>query len=112
MKCYGCGIEKDLSKMEVYPYPEDERLMDGPIEPMFVVECQGEISKEHPNRDRYDYRAVVICHECFKKLDPDMWIGESHWVSITPRIQFDELPHPSRDYDKIWLPQTYPDLVT
>jgi hypothetical protein len=35
MKCYGCGIEKDLDKEEIYPYPEDQRLTTDPIPPLY-----------------------------------------------------------------------------
>lgn len=102
MKCYGCGIEKDLTKEEVYPYPEDERLTTDPIPPLFVLECQAKDSNG-------GYRAVVVCHKCFRLLDPDMWIGENCWISINPAIPFCQLPEVIK-YD--WEPRSYPDLVS
>jgi hypothetical protein len=101
MKCYGCGIEKDLTKEEVYPYPEDEKLTTDPIPPLFVLECQSEKS--------FTFRAVVVCHECFRLLDPDMWIGENCWISINPIIPFDELPETAEN--DLFEPSSYPELV-
>ena len=102
MKCYGCGIEKDLKVEEVYPYPEDDRLTTDPIPPLFVLDCQAE-------EPMGGYRAVVVCHECFHRLDPDMWIGESCWRHIDPAVPFDKLPNVA-EYDK-WEPESYPELA-
>lgn len=99
MKCYGCGIEKNPAADEVYPWPEDDKLATDPIPPLLVLDCQGET-------DCDDYRAAVVCHGCFRKLDPDMWIGESCWIRINPKIPFAQLPQ----FDSPSL-TTYPDLV-
>ena len=106
MKCYGCGAEKDPAGKEVYPYPEDQTLCDGPIQPLFVIECQS-IARDEAT-GFHDFRAVVVCHECFRKLDPDMWIGEQCWRSLNPKVPFDLLPKP---HEEKWEPTSYPDLV-
>jgi hypothetical protein len=80
--CQGCGAEKDQSALEVYPYQEQDSICDGPIEPLFDVECVG---------DRLCKRTTV-CHECFHKLSPDMWIDKKTWESIHPTVSFSELP--------------------
>ena len=88
MKCWGCGTEKDTSVLEVYSHPEDERLIDDPIAPLFVIDCQ-------PQEDKVDgkgFRVVVVCHECFHNLDVDMWIGSNCWSALNPRVPFDKLP--------------------
>jgi hypothetical protein len=107
MKCYGCGIEKDMTQLETYPYPEEDRLVDEPIEPLFVMECQ---AKEHLPDGSWGFRAVVVCHECFHKLDPDMWIGEDTcWEPLKPVIPFNQLP-PVVEGDGKWKPEFYPIL--
>lgn len=87
MQCWSCGEEKDTSILEVYPYPEEERLTDSPIPPLFVIDCQPQ-EKE----DGHDYRVVVVCHECFHKLDVDMWIGSNCWRKLNSKISFEKLP--------------------
>lgn len=72
-----------MAQGEVYPYP-DQGLVDGPLPPLFVIECQP--------RERDPYRAVVVCHECFHKLDPDQWIGQECWERISPMTPFEKLP--------------------
>lgn len=96
MKCYSCGTDKDLTKEEVYPYQEDYLTID-PISPLMVIECQ--VKKV--------YRAVVVCHECFHKLSPDMWISEKCWNSLNPSVTIDELP--AMEGNK-WDPSSYPNL--
>jgi hypothetical protein len=63
-------------------------------------ECQA-------NAENGGYRAVVVCHKCFQLLDPDMWIGENCWLSLMPRIPFDQLPEVA---DNRFEPTSYPDL--
>ena len=109
MKCYGCGIEKDLSKEEIYPFPEEHRLCTDPIPPLFVLECE---IRMYPSPSKW--KAVVVCHNCFSKLNPDMWISDSCWNSLNPIIPIDKLPD-MRDRDELheWEnPKNYPDLVT
>lgn len=107
IKCLGCGVEKDTEVLEVYPYPEDQRLCEDPIPPLFVLECQ-------PSKTRTDpWRVGIVCHECFRKLDPDMWISENCWISINPVVPFDQLPlnklDPATDAeaDAKWKPENY-----
>jgi hypothetical protein len=109
IKCLGCGTEKDTEVLETYPYPEDERLCDGEIEPLFVLECQA----GGPGFNDEPWRVVIVCHECFRKLDPDMWISENCWKSINPVVPFDKLPfnNLSMDTDEQtyakWKPESY-----
>jgi hypothetical protein len=81
-KCLACGVEKDTSIREVYPYPDDGIIDDEPIEPLINIDCQG-IS---------DWRVVTVCHACFHRLDADMWISERCWLALTPLTPFEQLP--------------------
>jgi hypothetical protein len=95
-----------MAVLEPYPYPEDERLCEGPIEPLFVLEIQ-------PDEGPGDWKVAVVCHECFKKLDPDMWISENCWININPVIPFDKLPlndlplETDEDAAAKWNPASY-----
>lgn len=106
IKCLGCGTEKDTDVEEPYPYPEDDILCEGPIDPLFVLECQPETKGEA-------WRVGIVCHQCFKKLQPDMWIGEKCWISINPVVPFDKLPLnnlPNDTETKLsgkWNPESY-----
>ena len=84
LKCMGCGIHKDTSLKEMYPYPDDGLIADL-IDPLLPLDCQGV-------EDMTDFRHVSVCHECFHKLSPDMWISENCWKSLNPIIPFNELP--------------------
>ena len=93
-RCLACGIEKDASLKEVYPYPEDG-LIEDPINPFLTIDCEG------PRIDGVvDWRVVTICHDCFHKLDPDQWISARCWASLHPLIPFEQLP-------KLELPKRY-----
>jgi len=85
MKCCGCGAEKDMSVLEIYPFPEDETFCKEPIQPLLSLECQ-------PNDKSGEWKLPIVCHECFKKLDPDMWISEKCWIGINPTVAFESLP--------------------
>lgn len=85
-KCLACGVEKDASIKEAYPYPEDG-LIEDPIDPFMTIDCQG----PHVN-DVTDWRVVSICHHCFHKLDVDMWISDACWRSLNPVTPFEKLP--------------------
>lgn len=92
-KCSACGLEKDSSIKEVYPYPDDG-VIDDPIDPFFTIDCQGPWLGESS-----DWRAVRVCHECFHRLEPDMWISIECWQSLAPVTPFEELPRlPKRDF--------------
>jgi hypothetical protein len=85
-RCLACGVEKDRSAFEKYPYPEDG-LIDEPIPPLTEIDCQG------PRfQDVTDWRVATVCHECFHRLDVDMWISDSCWNRLSPITPFDQLP--------------------
>jgi hypothetical protein len=85
-KCMACGAEKDTSIKEVYPYADDG-LIEKPIEPLMTVDCQGPCLSEAT-----DWRVVTVCHQCFHRLDVDMWISEACWRSLTPVTPFEQSP--------------------
>jgi hypothetical protein len=97
MKCYGCGIDKDVNTKEIYPYEEDS-ITDEPICPLSVIECE----TEHVDK------AVVVCNECYHKLQPDMWISERCWNAIDPVVSIEKLPDIVKENK--WKPLSYPDL--
>lgn len=102
MKCFGCGVEKDPSKLEIYSHPETDRICTDPVLPLFVLECQ-------PSKLMQPWKIAVVCHECFHKLNPDMWIGEQCWNSINPKTTFENLPLDNiKDYK--WDPTKYQTL--
>ena len=84
VKCMGCGVCKDLSQLEVYPYHEEDSICDDPITPILEVDCQP-----------YDYapwKRVLVCHECFHRLSPDLWIHQWGWEKLNPVVPYHELP--------------------
>ena len=83
LKCFSCGVEKDTNVLETYPWEEDGFCLDDPVMPLIVMECQ---SRENI------WKAVVHCHSCHHKIQPDMWMSESEWSSLNPIIPFDKLP--------------------
>ncbi len=89
--CLACGVQKDMDVKEVYSHPETERLTEKPIDPLLELDCQGDPIPDDPN-GYCDYRRVIVCHECFHKLSPDMWIGVDCWRSLSPLIPFEQLP--------------------
>ena len=84
-KCLACGIEKDPELFEKYPYPE-EGIISTPIEPLIELDC------ESSDRVNGVFKQVTVCHECFHKLNPDMWISQEMWENLNPVTSFDELP--------------------
>jgi hypothetical protein len=86
--CHGCGILKDQTILEIYPYPEEDSLCDEPIEPTLELDC---CPNPGSTGDR-GWKKVTVCHECFHKLQPDMWISEQCWEKINPTTLFDQLP--------------------
>lgn len=85
-KCQGCGVEKDLTAIEEYPYP-DGRISPGC--PLLEIDC--------------DEKRVIVCYECFHRLDPDMWISRACWEGIGAVVPFDELPLAPTN-EKGWVP--------
>ncbi len=109
MKCFACGAEKDLSVKVVYPYDNDSLTQEMPIEQLLVVECQG---KENRPDGSWDFRAAIMCHECFHDLSQnrgiDMWIGQECWEFLKPVIPFAKLPAMAVDEsDKRWEAESY-----
>jgi hypothetical protein len=100
MKCFSCGIEKDPAKLEQSPYCEEDGLADDPMSPLCVMECQSDT-------DHTIFKAVVVCLECFHKLEPDMWISEGMWQILNPRVSFDKLPKISGTGTDQWNPENY-----
>lgn len=82
MRCLACGVKKETSELEVYPYPDDG-IVDSPIKPLSVIHCQGPTT---------DWRAVVVCNHCLHKLEPDQWISSTCWASLNPLTPFAQLP--------------------
>jgi hypothetical protein len=94
LKCFGCGAQKDTDVLEASPYAEEDGIVDYPIGPLHVIDCQrGLIGAS-------EWKVVVVCHECFHKLDPDMWISENCWKSLNPVVPFEKLPLLSKDADR------------
>lgn len=81
-KCQACGTEKGTDIQEVYPYPEDDYFDNDPITPLFDMELQL-LDKT--------FRKVTICHECFHKIKPDMWLGLNEWESLQPVTPVEQL---------------------
>ncbi len=105
IKCFGCGIEKDTTLLEVCPYPE-AHLCDDPIPPLLVVECEG--SGGFGSKD--GFRACVVCHKCYAALDMDMWIGEACWERLNPMILHRDLPYTLTEeitYGDKWNAESY-----
>jgi len=111
LRCFRCGVVKDLNVREVSPYHEDDGLIDESIAPLHVLDClsDGPDSPEGAG----GWRIVVVCHECFHRLLPDMWISENCWKAINPWIPFDKLPFASDliSGDQKWNPIHYQPLV-
>lgn len=38
-----------------------------------------------------EWRSAMVCHECFHKLQVDMWAEEEHWSGIGPVVAFSGL---------------------
>ncbi len=86
MKCQACGIEKDPEVLEVYPFPEEDSITDDPIPPLMELECQDyEFNKA--------FKEAIVCHQCFHRLDPDMWISRKCWEKLNPIVPFKDLPN-------------------
>lgn len=86
--CHVCLVEKDMNVKEVYPYPEDERLITEPIEPLLQLDVQPFLVEN----EKHDWRSVMVCHACFKRLDPDMWISDECLVKVGCKTPYDQLP--------------------
>src|SRR5271154_5182881 len=89
--CFGCNIEKDTQELEVSPFAEEDGLTDNPIEPFFVIDCQGPRIPNDPEK-YFEFRMAVVCHTCFHRLSPDMWISKNCWEQINPTVPYGRLP--------------------
>ncbi len=89
MKCHGCGVEKDETVLEVYPYPEDHITQSKPIKPFMQLDCEGMDANDD---DSGVVKSVTVCHNCFHRLQPDMWISQRCWEALNPVVPFDDLP--------------------
>jgi len=83
--CPCCGIYKDSLIKEAYPWAEEDGIIDDPIEPFMEIA----IDQDHGPASK----AAFVCHECYHKIQPDMWIMECHWVKENPVVPFDKLPN-------------------
>jgi len=90
MKCLACGVEKDPAQKELYPY-DDGQVQDEPIAPLYRLDVQGPAIPNHP-MGYSEYRETVVCHECFHRLEPDMWISEECWKRLSPVTPYNLLP--------------------
>jgi hypothetical protein len=94
MQCLGCGVEKDPAQKELYPYVADGLDCGAPISPLLAIDCQGPRIPNDPNRYS-EFRAVLVCHSCFHKLEPDMWVTAEGWLKLNPLFPYEKLPrHP------------------
>ena len=86
-KCLACGIEKDPTVFEQYPYyTEEDGITDNsPISSLFEIDCQPSGKKV--------WKKVIVCHKCYHALDPDMWISDKCWKRINPITPFEQLPN-------------------
>lgn len=108
MKCYSCGVEKDLNVDVIYPYSEDDLITEKPVPQLFTIECEP--------KGQGDYRMCVMCHECWHRLAAadgiDLWINEEAWESLNPLVPFPALPKPrsgvERDSNEFWGAENYP----
>jgi hypothetical protein len=91
MRCFGCDVEKDIKVLEASPFAEEDGLIDELIDSLMVLDCQGSPIPNDPN-NYSEFRMVVVCHECFHKLSPDMWISKACWEAINPKVPYDKLP--------------------
>ena len=68
--CWACGVEKDTEKPEHPPEELRERLVNKPIGPLFILDCDGPVRLPQGTRGEamarlMDYAvesyAVVVC---------------------------------------------------
>jgi len=91
--CLACGIEKDMNIKEMYPYSDDSIDTEEPVSPLFKdFECQSDT-------DHSDFRLVTICHKCWHRVQPDMWMSQREWESLNPITNFNDLPKSPNNQD-------------
>jgi len=82
--CSACGIKKEMCVLEKYQYQNDGIVTDEPILPLLELDCQSNNGRE--------FRRVSLCHVCFHKVLPDMWMSQRGWELLNPIIHFNDLP--------------------
>jgi hypothetical protein len=100
LNCFGCDVQKDTDVLETSPYADEDGIVDYPIKPLHVIDCEPGLMGAS------EWKVVVVCHECFHKLDVDMWISENCWKSLNPVVPFEKLPLPLKDAD--WKQRSNP----
>ena len=84
MKCLSCGVEKDPNILETYAWEDDCLTTEETISPLIgELDCQ--------SNDGKIWKKVIVCHQCFHKLEPDMWISEGMWRALNPVVPFENL---------------------
>jgi len=109
LKCFACGVEKDMTVLEVSRWHKEDHLTDEPIPPLHVIECQSEY--QEPGTGFHIFKACVICLECHHKLEPDMWICEDNWKRLNPVVPFERLPITKDDINTWGNPESYKDVI-
>jgi hypothetical protein len=99
MKCLACGVVKDTIARELYPYPDDGVIEGEPIVPLFAIECQGPpLTWDETGRvTTAEWLIGIVCHHCFHRLNPDMWITDACWAALNPITPFGLLPRRLED---------------
>lgn len=90
-RCHGCGASDDRSRLRVYPWPNEDHITDRPIGPSFELDVAPDDDDEQewpPSR----WKRASVCHACFHRLDPDLWISQGMWESLGPLVPFEQLP--------------------
>jgi hypothetical protein len=99
--CWACGVEKDMAKPEHPPEELRERLVNKPIGPLFIIDCDGPVRLPEGARGEAMARllnhavesyVVVVCMPCFYRLDVDMWISDDCWRRVEAKVPFEQLP--------------------
>lgn len=87
--CHACGVQKDPSVLEVYPFPDDCIITEEPIAPLFEIDCQPGGTGFGPG----EWKVISLCHACFHRLLPDMWTCQDHYEALNPVTPYGELPN-------------------
>jgi hypothetical protein len=107
MKCLSCHVDKDLTKLEMYPYdgPFDGITQKKPLVPLACIQCEGKTAGQ--------WGMAIMCHECWHRLAEntqgvDMWISEACWATLNPKTPFSQLPQILHNGDRVdYRPESY-----
>ncbi len=83
--CPVCLTIKDTEVKEVYPFPDDHIVLH-PIDPLMEMDVQPD------DCDTGKWRRIAVCHQCYHRLQPDMWISEECLRQVQCKTPFTELP--------------------